>query len=139
MKPDRKLLLAVAVLAIAVLASTPLLGAAWGGSHLWALEDAAIIGTSTPLYVQVDPGFVGGTGHLFAVASDGDVECLGAFPMHAPAFVQFAPVPPSLGEPGETTTYFFLACGANGKTSWSNGAAILLKGGQGTDEPPIWD
>ena len=136
---SRKLWLAVAVLAVAGLLATPLLGADGFRSELSALEKVAVVGGTTPLQVTVSPILVGGTGDLYAVSSDGKRLGLGEFALTAPDFVLEAPVPPIAGD-GEFVRYYFRAYAPNGKAvDLSTPAVLLLKGGQGTDEPPIWD
>ena len=135
---SRKLWLAVAVLAIAGFAATPLLGADVFRSHLAALEETATIGSTTPLGVEVAPMLVGGTGDLYATTKDGQVATLGSFALHSTSFVLDAPVP-AIGCDGQLMRYYFRSCGPDGEAfDLSTGAVVLLKGGQGTDEPPAW-
>ena len=135
----RKLWLAVAVLAIAGFAATPLLGADVFHSHLVALENTATIGSTTPLEVEVAPMLVGGTGDLYAITKDGQVANLGDFALMSTSFVLDAPVP-AIGSDGQLMKYYFRSYGPDGEAhDLSTGAVVLLKGGQGTDEPPIWD
>ena len=136
---SRKLWLAVAVLAVAGLLATPLLGEGVFRSELSALEKVAVVGGTTPLQVSVSPILVGGTGDLYVVSRDGQRVGLGEFALTAPDFVLDAPVPPIAGD-GEFVRYYFTACAPTGRTvDVSTPAVVLLRGGQGTDEPPIWD
>ena len=137
----RKLWLAVAVLAVAFFAMSPIVGAAHTPAHLVALSKTAVPGTTTPLGVIVAPTLVGGTGDLFATTEDGTTIRLGSFDLRRVAFVLPAPVPANAGEAGETLTYYFETYdGVGGETTIvSNGAVVLLEGGQGTEEPPEWD
>jgi len=135
----RKLTLAVVVLAVAVFASTPILGAVFTQPTLEALEDAAVIGTTTPMQVEVDPALVGGTGLLYAKYENGETSKLGLFALTDTSFVIEAPVP-SDGSTGETLTYYYACRGTDSKlTLTSTGASVLLKSGPEGDEPPIWD
>ena len=136
---SRKLWLAVAVLAVAGLVATPLLGSDVLRSELTALDKVALIGCTTPLEVSVSPIHVGGTGDLFVVAKNGRRVSLGKFALAAPVFVLDAPVPPIAAD-GELVRYYFRTFSPEGRAlDISTPATVLLKGGQGTDEPPIWD
>ena len=135
---SRKLWLAIAVLAVAGLVATPLLGADVFRSELTALDEVALIGSTTPLEVSVSPILVGGTGDLFIVAKDGQRIALGEFALAAPVFVIDAPVPPVAGA-GERVQYYFQSFSPEGKApDVSTPATVLLHNGQGTDEPPAW-
>ena len=138
MMTRRKLSLAVVVVALAAFASTPILGAVFIQPALEALEDAAVIGTSTPLLVSVDTDLVGGAGLLYARTESGDVLPLGMFALESTSFVINAPVPTNVSA-GETLTYAYCCMGPKSKGLLvSTGASVLLKTDEGTEEPPAW-
>jgi hypothetical protein len=135
----RKLALAVVVLAVAVAASTPILGAVFTNPALEALADVAVLGKTTPLLVQVDPSLVGGTGLLYATQDDGSAFRLGKFILTDTSFVMQAPVP-ATATAGETLTYYFRYGGVEkGPSLTSGGAPVYVLSSSKTDEPPIWD
>ena len=135
MKFGRKLWLAVTVLAVMTMTAAPLVGGPTFDMSLTALLDSAPLGGTTPLLVEVEPFLIGSAGDLHATSPDGATHFLGSFKIRSDRFVLTAPVPTELGEPGEVVTYFFTAAEAQ-----SAGTPVQLsKGGQGTDEPPIWD
>ena len=139
MMTRRKLALAVVVLATAAFASTPILGAVFTQPTLEALEDAAVVGTTTPLLVEVDPALVGGSGFLYAKHADGETFRLGLFALQNTSFVIKAPVP-STASAGEALTYYYYCRGTGTKLALSsNGASVFLKSASEGDEPPIWD
>jgi deoxyinosine 3'endonuclease (endonuclease V) len=137
----RKLGLAVAVLAIAVFAMSPLVGAAHTRAYLAALSETAEVGSTIPLGVHVAPTLVGGTGDLFVTSENGETLGLGTFALKSATFVLQAPVPATAGQAGETLTYFFRSYGVVGAeaTVVSNGAVVMLMEPGSTDEPPIWE
>ena len=136
----RKLWLAVAVLVVAGVATTPILGAGFFRAHVEPLSAVATIGTTTPVLVDVDPALLGGTADLYAKTQDGRTLGLRAFILTEPTFVLQAPVPPDAGQPGELIQFFFRSHGPDGGVVHSSlGAPVLLTKGEGTDEPPIWD
>ena len=136
----RKLMLAVAVLAVAGLAASPLLGEAFQSSTLTALDPVAQIGSTADLAIDVDALLVGGTAELYIETPDGTVISQGDHALTDTHFVITTPVP-SWGTPGMVVRYYFRSYDAAGAYfDTSNGALVLLAtGSQGTDEPPIWD
>ena len=141
MTDRRKLLLAVAALAVAVFVASPLVGAAHVPAHVVALDGTAVIGSTTSLGIEVGPMLVGGTGDLLAECADGRTLRLGKFALTDVSFVLEAPVPAYAGGAGEALTYYFRSCdGMDGATLVvSNGALVLLTDNGTTDEPPIWE
>ena len=138
MMTRHKLSLVVVVLAVAALASTPILGAVFSTPVLEALEDAAVIGQTTELAVTVDEVLVGGTGLLYAQQPNGQHFRFGSFVLTDSTFVLDAPVP-STATAGESLTYYFRCAVDSGLTLVSTGATVFLKAATEGDEPPIWD
>ena len=136
----RKLMLAVAVLAVASLAAGPLIGATLVSSKLRALDKVATVGCSTDLMVRVDPALVGGTAQLYIATHDGSVVSQGEFDLDATAIVLTTQVP-TWATPGSVVHFFYRSYNADGAYfDTSNWAPVLLAtGSQGTDEPPDWD